>query len=165
MLLVHHPYRHDWALPISLTSPTGPHSFGLAPLTRRGAQASPLLHSFDFAAAPATPLVLRPHTCPIIPGVSISGAERGGTAARGSNVITLREAPVIARLARHGRALTVTVRTATGQQTYRITPAMRVLGRGGARWTLPRCGWATSCCGRATRCRTNRLTRSRLSGK
>jgi hypothetical protein len=27
--------------------------------------------------------------------------------------------------------LTVTVRTATGQQTYRITPSMRVLGRGG----------------------------------
>ena len=105
--------------------------FGLAPLTRRDAQASPLLHSFDFAAAPAAPLVLRPHICPIIPGGSISGAEQGGTAERGSNVITLREVPVIARLARQGRALTVTVRTATGQQTYRITPAMRVLGRGG----------------------------------
>ena len=72
-----------------------------------------------------------PHACPIIAEVSISGAEQGGTRERGSNVITLREVPIITRIVRQGSALSVRVRTDRGPQTERITPALRVLGRGG----------------------------------
>jgi phospholipase C len=104
--------------------------FGLPALTALDAQATPLLGSFDFSAPPTAPFVLRPHTCPIIPNVRISGAAQGGVGEASSNVITLHDAPVITHVIT-GTTVTVTVRTRAGLQSYPITPSMRVLGRGG----------------------------------
>jgi hypothetical protein len=105
--------------------------FGLPALPALDAQTTPPLNSFDFAAPPAAPLLLQPHRCPIAPETHITGAEQGGVGSASSNVITLQDAPVITKVASLGAVLLVTVRTATGDQTYTITPAMRVLGRGG----------------------------------
>jgi phospholipase C len=106
--------------------------FGLPALTALDAKTTPLLDSFDFTAPPAAPLVLQPHACPIAPGVHITGAEQGGVGNASSNVITLRDAPVIAGITPHGADLLVTVRTAaTGARALTITPATRVLGRDG----------------------------------
>ncbi len=107
--------------------------FGLRPLTGSDASANPLRGSFDFGARPADRLILRQHACPIIPGVSISGNEQGGSrrARYGGNMIRLYNAPVIARITHRGAVLTVTVRNSLGRQTYDIGPSTRVLGRGG----------------------------------
>jgi hypothetical protein len=107
--------------------------FGLQPLADNDASANPLRGSFDFGARPADRFLLRQHPCPIIPGVSISGNEQGGSrrARAGGNVIRLYHAPIIARITRRGARLTVTVRSPAGRQTYDIRPSMRVLGRGG----------------------------------
>jgi phospholipase C len=107
--------------------------FVLQPLTDHDASANPLRGSFDFSARRADRFLLRQHTCPIVPGVSISGNEQGGSrrARAGGNVIRLYHAPVITRITRRGAVLTVTVRTSLGRQTYDIVPSMRVLGRGG----------------------------------
>jgi len=102
--------------------------FALPPLTSADARAGDLSASFNLAAPPAAPLVLTPHTCPIIPNVNINGAEAGGGA---NNVITVGGAPIIARIVARGAALAVTVRTVSGRHTYFVTAATRVLGRGG----------------------------------
>ncbi|HWE64601.1 MAG TPA: hypothetical protein VHB98_23035, partial [Chloroflexota bacterium] len=94
-------------------------------------RATPLLGSFDFTAPPSAPLLLQPHPCPIAPSVSITGAAQGGARSQSSNVITMHDVPVIARVTPHGTDLLVTVQSARGRQTYTITPAMRVLGRSG----------------------------------
>lgn len=49
----------------------------------------------------------------------------------GSNLITTRNAPVIARVTQRGAAVLATVRTPAGHQTYAITAGTRVLGRSG----------------------------------
>ncbi len=102
--------------------------FGLAPLTGRDAQASPLAGSFDFGAAPARPSLPRPATCPLIPGVSISGNETGN---RRENTINLAGAPVIAAIGGGAPRTTVTVRALNGPAAYTIGPRTRVLDRGG----------------------------------
>ncbi|HXT35743.1 MAG TPA: alkaline phosphatase family protein [Chloroflexota bacterium] len=105
--------------------------FGLPALTALDAQATTHLGSFDFNQTPAAPFILRPHACPIIPSVRISGAAQGGVGEASSNVITLHDAPVITHVITNGTTLAVTVRTSLGLQSYAITPSMSVLGRGG----------------------------------
>lgn len=103
--------------------------FGLDPLTERDAHADPMMGSFDFDAAPLAPLVLHKHACPIVTGVSITGAERGGI--NSSNVITARNALVITDIATRADRLQVTVRGASGTTTIPITRDTRVFGLGG----------------------------------
>ncbi len=105
--------------------------YGLPPLTKLDAQATPPLGSFDFTAPPAVPLLLSTHPCPIIPSVRISGAAQGGVGIAGSNVITLHDPPVITRITPRGAAEVVTVHIAAGNLNYTITPAIQVLGRSG----------------------------------
>jgi len=107
------------------------YSFALPALTTLDASAAPLLGSFNFGSAPAPPLLLRPAPCPIIPDVRISGAAEGGVGRASSNVISLSDPPIIARVVPRGAAVLVTVRTTAGQTSYAITSATRVLGRGG----------------------------------
>jgi hypothetical protein len=102
--------------------------FGLLPLTSRDASAPDMSAGFDFTAAPAPPLLLSRHRCPIVPGVNISGVEAG---AAGGNTIVLRDAPVVTRIADHGRYPTIRVHTSYWSGTYDLTPATVVLGRGG----------------------------------
>jgi phospholipase C len=102
--------------------------FGLAPLTGRDARAATITGAFDFTAAPAHPFVLAPHPCPLIPGISVTGGEAGGGR---ENVITLHDAAVITGVFGSGRALSVTVQSRSGPDMIHITPATRVLGRGG----------------------------------
>ncbi len=105
--------------------------YGLQPLTKLDAESTPPLGSFNFNAAPAAPLQLRPAPCPIIPPVDISGAAEGGAERSTSNVIVLHDAPVIAKVTPVGPNVNVTVKTSKGSQSYVITPSTRVLGRGG----------------------------------
>jgi hypothetical protein len=84
--------------------------------------------SFDFTAAPAPPLLLSRHPCPIIPGVNITGIEAG---AAGGNTIVLKDAPTIIRISDRGRYPTISVHTSYWRGIYDITPASVVLGRGG----------------------------------
>jgi len=102
--------------------------FGLAPLTTHDAQALPLTNSFAFGAPPRSPVLLMPHTCPLITDVRITGNELGR---REANALLLDRAPVITGIARHGRALTLMLRTARGRTAYHLTLVTRVLGRGG----------------------------------
>ncbi len=102
--------------------------FGLAPLTARDAHGPTLANSFNMAAAPSPPVILQPQQCPLIPGVGINGAATGK---RADNVILLRGAPVIARIVGHDHTLLLVLRSATATGTYVVTPATRVLGRGG----------------------------------
>jgi hypothetical protein len=102
--------------------------FGLPPLTFRDAEAADMTAGFDFTAAPAPPLLLPRHACPIIPGVNISGIEAG---AAGGNTIVLTDAPVVTRISDRGRYPTISVRTSYWSGIYDITPATVVLGRGG----------------------------------
>lgn len=102
--------------------------FGLAPLTPREAQGPNLANSFDVNAPPAKPVILQPHACPLTPGVGING---GALGKRGENVILLKGAPVITGITGHGHALLLLLRTTSATGTYVVTPATRVLGRGG----------------------------------
>jgi hypothetical protein len=102
--------------------------FGLPPLTSRDAAAPDMSASFDFTAAPAPPLLLPHHPCPIIPGVNITGIEAG---AASGNTIVLKDAPIITRISNRGRYPTISVHTSSWTGTYDITPATVVLGRGG----------------------------------
>ncbi len=103
--------------------------FGLRPLTRRDASADPLSGSFDFTARPSRPLLLRPRSCPIIPGVDINGNESGS---RSQNVVTLRGAPRIAAISQagHRQVVWLQVRSRTRIPLV-ITPGMRVFGQDG----------------------------------
>jgi len=102
--------------------------FGLAPLTARDARGPDLTDSFDFAAAPASPYLLKPTTCPIIPGVNITGNDRGNGR---SNVIALAGAPVITSISAGRSGTTIVARTPAGPVIYPIGPETRVLGRSG----------------------------------
>ncbi len=102
--------------------------FGLAPLTARDARGPALANSFNMAAAPSQPVMLQPQQCPLIPGVGINGAARGK---RADNVILLRGAPVIMHIVGGDHTLLLVLRTPTATGTYVVTPATRVLGRGG----------------------------------
>ncbi|HKC76538.1 MAG TPA: alkaline phosphatase family protein [Chloroflexota bacterium] len=102
--------------------------FGLPPLTSRDASAPDMAASFDFTAAPAPPLLLSRHPCPIIPGVNITGIEAG---AAGGNTIVLKDAPIITGISDRGRYPTISVHTSYWRGIYDITPATVVLGRGG----------------------------------
>jgi len=102
--------------------------FGLAPLTPREAQGPNLANSFDVNAPPAKPVILQPHACLLTPGVGING---GALGKRGENVILLKGAPVITGITGHGHALLLLLRTPSATGTYVVTPATRVLGRGG----------------------------------
>jgi len=102
--------------------------FGLAPLTTHDAQALPLTNSFAFGAPPSSPVLLTPHPCPLIADVRITGNEHGRRAA---NALLLDRAPVITGIARRGRALILTLRSAQRRTVYHLTPVTRVLGRGG----------------------------------
>jgi phospholipase C len=102
--------------------------FGLLPLTSRDAAAADMAASFDFTAAPAPPLLLSRHPCPIIPGVNISGVEAG---AAGGNTIVLQDAPIISRISDRRRYPTLSVHTSYWRGTYAVTPTTVVLGRGG----------------------------------
>ena len=84
--------------------------------------------SFDFAAAPAPPLLLSRHPCPIIPGINITGIEAGSA---GGNTIVLKDAPVITRISDRGHYPTIRVHTPYWSGIYDITPVTVVLGRGG----------------------------------
>ena len=102
--------------------------FGLATLTERDAQGPDPTSSFDFAAAPSAPFFLRPTTCPIIPGVNITGNDRGNGR---SNVIALAGAPVITSISAGRSGTTIVARTPAGPVIYPIGPETRVLGRSG----------------------------------
>ena len=102
--------------------------FGLAPLTQRDARGPDLTPSFDFAAAPAAPYILRPVACPPIPGVDINGNAGGnGT----SNVVTRQGTQTIAAIARTSHGLMVTLRGASGTRTVAITSTAGLVGEGG----------------------------------
>jgi phospholipase C len=105
--------------------------FGLSALTALDAQASPVLDSFDFAQPPAPPLMLQPHRCPIVPSMYITGSAAGGVTNRSSNVITLKDAPIITRIVTSTTTLQITTRTSAGSHTIMVTPSTRVLGRSG----------------------------------
>ncbi len=102
--------------------------FGLAPLTARDARGPTLANSFNMAAAPSPPVILQPQQCPLIPGVGING---GAAGKRAENVVLLRGAPVIVRIVGGAHTLLLVLRSVTATGTYLVTPATRVLGRGG----------------------------------
>jgi len=102
--------------------------FGLAPLTARDAQGPNLANSFAINAPPQAPFIAPPHACPLIPGVGING---GATGKRSENVLLLGDAPTITSMTGQGHALLLVLRAAHATGTYLVTPATRVLGRGG----------------------------------
>ena len=102
--------------------------FGLAPLTARDAQGPNLANSFAITAPPRAPFIAPPSACPLIPGVGING---GATGKRSENVLLLGDAPVITGITGHGHAVLLVLRAAHATGTYLVTPATRVLGRGG----------------------------------
>ncbi len=102
--------------------------FHLPPLTARDAGALPLANSLDFTGRPLPPLILTPQACPPIVGVNITGNATGN---RRENTLQLAGAPVITRITGQGHDLTLALHAPYGPQTYHITPATRVVGRGG----------------------------------
>ncbi len=102
--------------------------FALAPLSKRDARGPALEGSFDLRAPPAAPLILRPHACPLIPGVSITGNETGN---RRANTVDLAGAPVIAAITGRAPAITLILRYPRRRVVALLTASTRVLGRDG----------------------------------
>jgi len=102
--------------------------FGLRSLTTRDAQGPAMAASFDFSAAPSSPLVLRPSTCPLVLGVNINGNETGD---RRANTVSLAGESTIVAIARGTPDLALTLRLAGHRTVVRASASTRVLGRGG----------------------------------
>jgi len=102
--------------------------FALDPLTTRDAQGPAMAASFDFSAAPSSPLVLRPSTCPLVLGVNINGNETGD---RRANTVSLAGESTIVAIARGRPDLALTLRLAGHRTVVRASASTRVLGRGG----------------------------------
>jgi len=102
--------------------------FGLVPLTTRDARGPAMAGSFDFSAAPARPLLLRPSPCPLVLGVNINGNETGD---RRTNTVSLTGESTIAAITGNAPDLTLALRLAGRRTVVRVSRSTRVLGRGG----------------------------------